>query len=1138
MRKRSTGWIAALLLAVFAAGAYAQDSGEMYYYEMFVPPDIDGYANPLEDTPRPMRMLGDGFGSRKAGDFANGAGLQLDGTARFIDSGAHGRNGFVIPMRTDQGSIYLRMRVNKNTTGPSTADKKCAFTFGFMIQGSGWTGSIAADVDTNQIQLVRGTPLSGAVATIDMTTWRIVRFQVDNRTSVHGGTDGAARIRVFVDNVADTDTPVIGWQDTQGWWATVLQNEAIWGYLEADSIFYILGTDTKTTEADFVVDWIRITRSEDLAGNTGHPHGLIPPQDNNVWVTACDWRVYPHYYTNTVVVKGAGTATPSSIQYQVINTSYDSEDEMTWTVEEVDSGGAATDYTWLDLDKSGGTLAVAQGSGEVLTASFNSGVASLPAGWTVAYLKFTNNCDPAQTVTRRIYVAVNDPDSWVVYEYCGDVPPTQADSAGTNQRFRVWGYDNSGNPQGNTEADNGYGGAVVDDADAQNGKAFQISYVYDDYFHVFHSDDNAGSGADNGLAGVPVIDRLVGATVVTRMKTVKPDADTDWNAAARMGVMLTGNETLWLNPRGENNGDTWATIRCKATTTGDGNFAVMDGLRKNNHGILEDAVKSSVLSDNKGYHVIRLAVVPGINDSTRGASPAIPSGCGNYYGRKIMMWLDEQVGWASSLPYVVVDNKEAAQQTSDYQLYNGFMFGVQHRRMELDYSWDWITFTNAGAFAPGEEEAVIGRSLIPSSTRCVTPAAPPVCNENLWPDADSDGDVDQDDFAQFQACYSGDEEYPTPPENCVCFDVDNSTKIDAADFAAFSSCATGPGIAVAPETAPDCAALIANTWEANSGYLGHQCGSLLGTSDWRCTTASVPPCAMSYGPYVALDAVYYVARFYLAIDDITGNDDNVCTLDVYSPQGGFLAGPIMLTRYDFTAAGVYQRFDLAFTNPGPGFTAEFRVFYQGEDGVGGYAQLDLDKIELMKLPVTGPGPGTPFTVDTFYSGLDGWSASTWVAGTYGPGVCIWDSSIGDPPGSVKSTGAGGTNNTDRCTREGGIIEKAVSTVGYSNLWLHYDLYLDTNQTGSTCSGGCAMTILEGDCADKLAVYCSVDGGTSWTLVEQVYANTVSQRVGLARTVKLPAAADNNANVMLRFKTQFNSNVDSGWIDNIGLSEGE
>ncbi len=1128
MRKRSTGWIAALLVAFFAAGAYAQDSGEMYYYEMFVPPDIDGYANPVEDTPRPMRMLGDGFGSRKAGDFANGAGLQLDGTARFMDTGAHGRNGFVVPLRTDQGSIYLRMKVNKDTTGPSTSSTNYPFTFGFMIQGTGWTGAIAADVDTNKIQLLTGAPLGTAVS-IDMTTWRIVRFQVDNRTAVHGGTEGAARMRVFIDNVADTDTPVIDWTGTSGWWATVLQNEAVWGYLDADSIFYILGTDAKTTQADFDVDWIRITRAEDLAGNTNHPHGLVPPQDNNVWVTACDWRVYPHYYTNTVVLKNGVTATPSTIAYQVINTSYDSEDEMTWTVEEVDSGGAATDYAWLDLDKTGGTLAATQGTGEVLTVSFNSGVSTLPAGWTVAYLKFTNDCDPAQTETRRIYVAVNDPASWVVYEYCGDVPPTQADSAGTDQRFRAWGYDNAGTPQGNTEADNAYTstvGAVVDDANAQNGKAFQIATTYDDYFHVFHSDDNAGSGADNGLAGVPVIDRLVGATVVARMKTVKPDVDTNWDGGALMGVMLTGNETLWLNPRGENNGDAWATIRCRASDNG---FALMDGLRKNNHGILVDAVKTTI-SPVGTYHVVRMAMVPGINDSTRLASPAIPSGCGNFYGRKIMMWLDEAGGWASSLPFVVVDNKEAAQQTSDYQLYNGFMFGVQHRRMALDYSWDWITFTNAGAFGPGEEQAVIGRSLIPTSSRCVTPPPPPTCNEALWPDADQDGDVDQDDFAQFQACYSGDYDYTTPPENCICFDPDESGKIDADDFAAFTSCATGPGIPVTVATAGDCAALIMNTWEANDGALGHLCGSLLGTDDWRCTT-DLEPCFMSYGPYVVMDAGDYVARLYLAIDDISGDDDEICNIDVYTPQGGVLT-LVTLTRSDWTAAGVYQRFDVPFTNPGNGYRGEFRVWYVGN------AQLDLDKIELMKLPTPGPVPGIPYTMDTFYGGLDGWSASTWVAGGYGPGVCIWDSSMGNPPGSVKSSGAGGTSNTDRCTREGGIVEKAISTVGYSNLWLHYDLYLNTNQTGAPCTGGCSGMELEGDCADKLAVYCSTDGGTSWILLEQVYANTVTQGVGLARTVKLPAAADNNADVMLRFKTQFNSNVDAGYVDNIGLSEAE
>ncbi len=418
---------------------------------------------------------------------------------------------------------------------------------------------------------------------------------------------------------------------------------------------------------------------------------------------------------------------------------------------------------------------------------------------------------------------------------------------------------------------------------------------------------------------------------------------------------------------------------------------------------------------------------------------------------------------------------------------------------------------------------------------CVDELPEPVCNTDLPSDADADGDVDQDDFAQFQACYSGEEDYPSSPENCACFDADDSGKINAIDFATFTDCATGPGIVVTPTLAPNCSALIFAAWEANNGALGHLCGSLLDTSDWRCVSTDIvepaTECYMSYGPYVRLEAGDYTARLHLRIDDITGNDDDICAIDVYSPQGGTLAGPITLTRSDFAAAGVYQPFDIAFTNPASGFKAEFRVIYYGK------AQLDLDKIELIKSAGASGEPGTPYAVDAFATDLSGWTASTWVASGSSPGTCAWIETIGNPPGSVKSSGAGATHGADGCTREGGIIEKAVDTTGKSNLWVHYDLYFACRIEWSGTCTGCSANWLEGDCKDKLVIYCSTDGGANWTLVEQVYAGDEDLALWYSRQVKLPAEADNNANVILRFKTQFNNNEDVCYIDNIGLSEG-
>ncbi len=436
------------------------------------------------------------------------------------------------------------------------------------------------------------------------------------------------------------------------------------------------------------------------------------------------------------------------------------------------------------------------------------------------------------------------------------------------------------------------------------------------------------------------------------------------------------------------------------------------------------------------------------------------------------------------------------------------------------------------------KEGVLTAEIVGGYTvvTCVAEIPEPVCNTDLPSDADGDGDVDQDDFAQFQVCYSGTDTYPTSPENCGCFDVNTSGTIDAVDFAAFTACATGPGIPVNGTTAPGCAALMAGSWEANDGALGHLCGSLLDTDDWRCVPADLgenTECFMSYGPYIVLDAGEYTARLYLRIDDIAGDDDNIVAVDVYSPQGGILAGPFTYTRSDFVAADAWQRFDVNFTNPGSGFKAEFRVVYYGN------AQLDLDKVELLKVSGISGQPGTPYVVSGFNGGLDSWTASTWVAGTSGPGTTTWISTIGNPPGSVKALGAGTTNGSDGCTREGSIIQKAIDTSGKSNLWLHYDANFACRLrwTGYPGCTACSSNWLEGDCDDKLVAYCSTDGGTTWTLLEQIYAVDVNGGVYLPRQIKLPAAANNNANFVLKFQTQVNTVDDVIYVDNIGLSEG-
>lgn len=75
-------------------------------------------------------------------------------------------------------------------------------------------------------------------------------------------------------------------------------------------------------------------------------------------------------------------------------------------------------------------------------------------------------------------------------------------------------------------------------------------------------------------------------------------------------------------------------------------------------------------------------------------------------------------------------------------------------------------------------------------TSCLNPRA----------DADGDEDVDQTDFAYFQACLTG----PGDPfqaanplfaaQVCQCYDFDGDQDVDSNDFEVFLNCASGPGI--------------------------------------------------------------------------------------------------------------------------------------------------------------------------------------------------------------------------------------------------------------------------------------------------------------------------------------------------------
>lgn len=123
---------------------------------------------------------------------------------------------------------------------------------------------------------------------------------------------------------------------------------------------------------------------------------------------------------------------------------------------------------------------------------------------------------------------------------------------------------------------------------------------------------------------------------------------------------------------------------------------------------------------------------------------------------------------------------------------DGFVFGAGSTPGQIDMAVDWLTATDAGAFAPGEEYDCLGRSLVVDA--CPMPFA----------DADEDGDVDMDDFAAFQRCYTSSTPGAYDAENCRCYDRDHDAAVDEFDFLEFAQCTSGPEVMWTQASTPFC----------------------------------------------------------------------------------------------------------------------------------------------------------------------------------------------------------------------------------------------------------------------------------------------------------------------------------------------
>jgi len=553
-------------------------------------------------------------------------------------------------------------------------------------------------------------------------------------------------------------------------------------------------------------------------------------------VPDCSTTVTPEADQNPIADVGQ-PATPPSIDYTVNNVGLQ---EITYTVIELDDAQQALDVPWLSLNKGGDTVP-SMGS-DIVTASIDT--TGLAGGRHTAYLKFTDDCSPANEHLRRIDLDVFA-CHWEVdscsqeRSYSLDYPSTLPDDVvyritNTGSTSTNYTVTKSGDPSECFEwlaLTNAAGvvnaGEYVDviasvAPDALEGHETNAAYactltftddcspqvverkvklrylgvgdtqvfVYDgivaptdygaagDDFH-FELYDGVPNGAveedpdaDNGLVW-----RMVDTSgLKTWYRLYHFDEVQGWDWVRVYGeagaTLLTRARVYsWGPPGGTRRG--MIRIGEKYASNCEYHWGGPDG-------VVEETKRDINAQSGIGstdFVIMRL--------TSAGSEADSEWDC----GRVIRLYLNED-----PTPVVEILNAEVKTTASE----KGLFFGDSSGSGEIDIAFDWVTGTNAGAFAPGEEVAVLGQSLVPtfSHTECPVPFA----------DADEDGDVDQDDYGAFQACFTG--MGGGVPEGCECFDRPEEGyprgdhDIDQDDWGAFEACATGPAVRFDPENPP------------------------------------------------------------------------------------------------------------------------------------------------------------------------------------------------------------------------------------------------------------------------------------------------------------------------------------------------
>lgn len=322
----------------------------------------------------------------------------------------------------------------------------------------------------------------------------------------------------------------------------------------------------------------------------------------------------------------------------------------------------------------------------------------------------------AFTEIRKISFLKTGPGTIAFVEYLGNIDPTWPNAGGAGISFST----GTTYEQGQIESA-AYSSAA---AGSGNGEVYRITDS---------SDMNTKFGAvrDNPEAPLIDIDRLAGATVVARLKVLTPASD-----PASMGSLFIFDEHI-----------------AAAGLYGGTDMYVRE--------VKRGAQNALPIGDGE-WHILRMTSFGSVDET-----------------RYVRMYLDENPTPVLELTPATGGNTLVSDLGEGLGIPT-LGFGAGGVEATMDIAFDWVTGSNAEAFAPGEEVAVLGRSMIP--VLCGDPYA----------DFDKDGDVDSVDFAGLQRCITIGAVAPSIDAACRCVDRDRDDDVDESDVQSFIRCATGP----------------------------------------------------------------------------------------------------------------------------------------------------------------------------------------------------------------------------------------------------------------------------------------------------------------------------------------------------------